>query len=80
MTLDKMHDMFFGPLDKSYCNLFLFFAILGLVALILTVFGILFQLLMAKKKSFAPITWFYALVGPLILYLQNRLLYGMCLN
>ena len=44
-----MHDMFFSTLDKSYCNLFLFFAILGLVALVLTVFVFFFNLLWVRK-------------------------------
>jgi|TARA_Y100001980_G_C14228014_1_gene81470 hypothetical protein len=80
MTLDTLHDQFFGPLDKEYCKVFLLFAVLGLITLVLTVIGILAQLLMFKKKYFTPVTWAYALVGPLVFYIQNRLLYGMCLN
>lgn len=78
MTFDKVHDMLFGPLDVSYCNLFLIFSMVGLISLVITVFAILAQLLMFTRKQFTPITWMYALVGPLILYIQSRLLYGMC--
>lgn len=79
MTTDKLHDMFFGPLDSSYCNLFLFFAMLSLLTIILTIVGIVLQLV-SKKRTFTPIQWLYALVGPTIFYIQNRLLYGMCMN
>lgn len=80
MTVDKLHDMFFGPLDKKYCNIFLLFAMLALFTIVLTVIGILAQLFMFKKKAFTPIQWAYALIGPLVFYIQNRLLYGMCVN
>lgn len=78
MTLEQFHDMFFGPLDKSYCNLFLVFSMLALLTLVITVMTILTQLVFSKKRSFTPVTWMYALIGPLIFYIQNRLLYGMC--
>lgn len=80
MTVDKLHDMFFGPLDKKYCSIFLLFAMLALFTIVLTVIGILAQLFMFKKKAFTPIQWTYALIGPLVFYIQNRLLYGMCVN
>lgn len=79
MTFDKFHDQFFGPLDKSYCSLFLLFSVVGLIVLMLTVVGIIFQLLTFQKKNFTPLMWTYALVGPLVFYIQNRLLYGMCM-
>lgn len=79
MTTDNLFNYFFGPLDKSYCNIFLFFAMLSLATIILTLIGIVAQILMFKKKGFTPIQWMYALLGPLVFYIQNRLLYGMCL-
>lgn len=76
MTFDKLFDMFFGPLDKSYCNLFLFFSVLALVTLVLTLLMLVLELFSKKKTSL--LVWVYALVGPAIVYYQNRLLYGMC--
>ncbi len=78
--MDELHDMFFGPLDKSYCYLFLIFSMAALVLIFLTLVGIVAKLLTGKKKEFTPITWSYALLGPVLIYLQNRLLYGMCKN
>jgi hypothetical protein len=80
MTIEELHEMFFGPLDKSYCNLFLVFSMIALLALFLSVVSIILQLLTFKKKAFNPLMWTYALLGPLIVYFQNRLLYGMCKN
>lgn len=80
MTMDELHDMFFGPLDKSYCNLFLVFSMIALLALFISVVGIVLQLMSMKKGAFNPLMWTYALLGPLIVYFQNRLLYGMCRN
>lgn len=80
MTMDNLHDMFFGPLDKSYCNLFLLFSIVALIMIFLTSVGIISQLLFGNKKSFTPVAWMYALIGPVFVYIQNRLLYGMCKN
>ncbi len=78
MTIDNLFNTFFGPLDKSYCNLFLFFSMLSLFTIVLTLIGIVAQLVMFKRKGFTPIQWTYALLGPLVFYIQNRLLYGMC--
>lgn len=80
MTMDDLHDKLFGPLDKSYCNLFLLFSVIALIMIFLTSVGIISELLYGGKKSFKPLTWTYALIGPVFVYIQNRLLYGMCKN
>lgn len=81
-TLENIFSQFLGPLDASYCNLFLVFSLISLVTLLLALFSLVGTLLYSK-----PSTWFTKIMAAvaaqffaLIFYFQNRLLYGMCIN
>ena len=71
---------FFGPLAKDYCSLFLFLSVVGLIYIILAVLGAisLFFSKKGKPEYFAPLISFLA-VG-VVIYIQNRLLYNICLR
>ncbi len=75
-----MQTSFFGPLAKDYCSLFLFLSVVGLIYIILAVFAII-SLVFSRKggfKEYMGIISFLA-VG-IVIYIQNRLLYNICLR
>jgi hypothetical protein len=78
--MPELYELFFGPLDKKYCDYFLLLSMIGFIllsTLLLTTLG----LGLYKGKSFD--FYFSALavaLGYAIFYFQNRLLYTMCLN
>lgn len=78
--MNSLTSTFFGPLSKDYCSLFLFFSVIGLINIILAILGA-FGLLFSKKgkpEYFAGLI--YAMVVGIFMYVQNRLLYNMCLH
>jgi uncharacterized membrane protein YoaK (UPF0700 family) len=73
-------DVFFGPLAKDYCSLFLFLSVVGLFYIVLAVFAII-ALVFAKKSSPQMIASIIsALAMGIVIYIQNRLLYNICLR
>jgi hypothetical protein len=71
---------FFGPLAKDYCSLFLFLSVVGLIYIILAIFAVI-TLVFSRKggfKEYMGIISFLA-VG-IVIYIQNRLLYNICLR
>ena len=81
-TLENIFSQFLGPLDSSYCNLFLIFSVISLITLLLALVSLVATLLYSK-----PSTWFNKIMAAvaaqffaIIFYFQNRLLYGMCMN
>jgi hypothetical protein len=73
-------DALFGPLPRSYCAYFYILSIIGLLAVLISLFG-LGKLMMDKssdRKSYMAAT-----IGALtygIIYFQNRILHGMCVH
>ena len=73
-------DTFFGPLPRSYCAYFYILSVIGLLFVIVSLFG-LGKLMMDKssdRKSYMAAT-----IGALtygIIYFQNRILHGMCVH
>jgi hypothetical protein len=76
----SLQSTLFGPLAKDYCSLFLFLSIVGLIYILLAVFAAisLFFSKKGKPEYFAHLITFLA-VG-IVIYLQNRLLYNICLR
>jgi hypothetical protein len=75
-----LQDSFFGPLAKDYCSLFLFLSVVGLIYIVLAILAAI-SLVFSKKgkpEYFAHLISFLA-VG-IVIYIQNRLLYNMCLR
>ena len=68
----------FGPLGKKYCNLFLILSALSLFILVVGVIGIIVALTNRKVNRMAIFAGLFGLIGYLIQYVQNRILYNMC--
>ena len=68
----------FSPtLGKEYCAYFLYMTIFAFMFLILTVIDIGYEVIKGKVSILSALL---ALTAPLILYLNNRILYSMCSN
>ena len=82
MSSKEFMDYFFGPLPKDYCYLFVIFSAFALFSIAIALFSLLGLALFAKPKMFMstlPSMLPHVIVMGII-YLQNRLLYGMCIN
>lgn len=80
-NLNGFHDMFFGLLDKEYCSIFyglMLFMFLIVVSGVITLIG---YILTAKNLSLPVITFgIFELLILSIGYMQQRMLYSMCLR
>lgn len=73
-------DTFFGPLSKDYCSLFFFLSVVGLIYVVLAIFAI-FGLIFSKKlRPELIVSTITFLAMGIVLYLQNRMLYNICLR
>jgi len=73
-------DALFGPLPRSYCAYFYILSIIGLLAVLISLFGI--GKLIVDKSSDRK-SYMAATIGALtygIIYFQNRILHGMCVH
>jgi asparagine N-glycosylation enzyme membrane subunit Stt3 len=79
---DSLENYLFGPLDKRYCLLFYIFSILGFFAFFVALVGVVVSFARGTKKLTATEVFFvvYSLLMSFLVYLQNRLLYSMCVN
>ena len=83
MTSSKeFMDLFFGPLPKDYCYLFVVFSAFALFSILVALLSFMGLVLFTKSKNITAVLTAMIpnvmLMG--IVYLQNRLLYGMCVN
>ena len=69
----------YGPISKKYC---LYFYILQVIFIVLFVLALLttIGLLLYGKRYDIIITLIYLSILYLVMYLQNRLLYNMCIQ
>ena len=74
--------MYFGPLNKTWCNYFLFVSMLMFVALVIAIFSeIVFVAKNYKMLSFRmAMHGFLLLINAYLAYMVNRLLYTMCVK
>lgn len=72
----------FGPLDKQYCLLFYVFAVLGFFSFVVALIGAVSGLATGSRKFSITEMFFiaYSLLMSFLIYLQNRLLYSMCIS
>ena len=73
-------DTFFGPLSKDYCSLFLFLSVVGLFYIILAILGVIALVFSKKAKPELIASFISFLAMGIVIYLQNRLLYNICLR
>jgi len=79
--MERIHDMFFGPLSKDYCFLFYVFMVFNLVAIFFIVSALVGGLIFAKKLTREQIgSGIAMLILYLVAYLQNRILHSMCVS
>ena len=71
------HDLF-SPLGRDYCVYFYYLTVISFIFfLVAAVHGV------TAMVSSKPASWWQilmGLVGPFLLYFNNRLLYGMCVQ
>ena len=77
--MDKINEIFFSPLNKEYCAYFYFITVIFFVVLLLSMITTITTIVKSKKK-----VNYLLLIGNIftlaLVYLQNRLLYSMCVN
>lgn len=78
----SLENYIFGPLDKQYCLLFYVFAVLGFFSFAVALVGAVVGIVNGTKKFSITEMFFiaYSLLMSFLIYLQNRLLYSMCIN
>ena len=74
--------MYFGPLNKQWCNYFLFISMLMFAALVIAVFTELsFVFKNYKTMNFRQVMHgLLLLINAYLAYMVNRLLYTMCMK
>jgi hypothetical protein len=70
-------DNLFSPFGKEYCAYFYWLSVIAFIFLLLALYNSLMALLKGKFKVF---NFVMSLIGPGLIYFNNRLLYSMCLN
>ena len=70
-------DNLFSPLGKEYCVYFYWLSVIAFIFLLLALYNSLMALLKGKFRVF---NFVMSLIGPGLIYFNNRLLYSMCLN
>ena len=78
--MSSFYQNFFSPLNKEWCDYFLYLAVFAFIVLAYIVISALFTIVMgtSKNKGDRLYTMFLTSLPVLITYFQNRLLYSMC--
>jgi len=71
----SIEQAFLSPYGIEYCTYFYFLTIISLVMVISLVFQSLYLL---SKGKFNLVKALVTIAGPLVIYINNRLLYSMC--
>lgn len=79
-TLAQDFNKLFAPLDKKYCDLFFYISVYYLIALVVTVIGIIRLFGDNKSNKYILITAIVWLPQFAIGYYYNRILLNMCKN
>lgn len=69
-----------GPLDKSWCDVFLFFGILSIIVVFVNVVMGLFDLVKEKDKVRAFTRFIIQVLYPFLFYIIYRMLYQLCIK
>jgi len=75
--MNSLEDLFFSPLGKEYCLLFYYSAIVAFIVLAIGVVGGVYHVMTGRLNVFVLVL---NLISPFILYINNRLLYSMCVS
>lgn len=69
----------YGPISKKYCLYFYLLQVIFVVLFLLALLTVVVLLVYGKRYDII-ITLVYLSILYLVMYLQNRLLYNMCIN
>jgi len=75
--MDSLEKTFLAPLGKEYCAFFYYFMLASLFILVATAGLAIYAVIQGKTNVFAAVL---ALVGPFLVYFNNRLLYSICVK
>ena len=67
----------FSPLSKEYCMYFYILTVISFLLLAMSAGSVIYYLIEGKADL---ITGLMSLLGPALLYFNNRLLYSMCVH
>lgn len=78
----SIDNMFFGPLDSSYCIIFYVFMVIFFLSLLVVVAKTVYDGVFSSKKLNARDVFMMvlAVLYAALLYLHQRLLYSMCVK
>ncbi len=80
-NLNGFHDMFFGVLDKEYCSIFYGLMLFMFLIVLSGIVSLVVYIVMAKNISLSVVA--FGILELLILsigYMQQRMLYSMCIQ
>ena len=75
--MNTLENAFFGPLGKEYCTFFFVLTVVAFLFLLASASAAVLAVVKGKVNIFAAAM---ALVGPFVLYFNNRLLYSICVK
>ena len=78
--MNSLNNMLFGPLDRKYCLYFYYLTVIMFILFILSILTFLYNGFTTKFDmiKFAMFLYMSLLYGAI--YIQNRILYSMCIN
>ena len=78
--MNSLNNMLFGPLDRKYCLYFYYLTVFMFIFVILSILTFLYNGFTTKFDmiKFAIFLYMSLLYGAI--YIQNRILYSMCIN
>lgn len=68
-----------GPLGKQYCAVFKYMSLFALFMVFISVVSVIYNLVNSKNVTMSMFMLVYIVVY-LMMYIQNRLLYNICLQ
>jgi hypothetical protein len=78
--MPSVNDTLFGPLDTEFCMYFYILSVFGFVGLLLAFVSFLSFLFRGEGDAKTLMAVFMGSIIYLSFYIQNRLLYSMCIN
>tara|TARA_Y100000768_G_scaffold358776_1_gene314820 strand:- start:388 stop:618 length:231 start_codon:yes stop_codon:yes gene_type:complete len=75
--MNILDQTFFAPLGKEYCAYFYWLTVISFLMLAMAVVHSALSLFEKKAKLLPSLL---GLIGPVLLYFSNRLLYSMCVG
>ena len=75
--INNLDKQLFSPLSKDYCMYFYILTVIAFVLLAMSVCTFVYYVIEGKADIFTGVV---SLIGPFLLYFNNRLLYSMCVH